>query len=76
MHEGARLKKDPEARPKSTLNVYNPGSVFPKGSQIVKMAIAPSAMSPVWVLIRPYRSPTAPASNRPTVEALSGVSQW
>lgn len=32
-------------------------------------------MSPVWVLIRPNRSATPPATSRPIVEALCRTSQ-
>lgn len=70
MHAGARLKKDPDARPKTQLNMYNPASLFPNGSQIAKIASAPTHIRLVWVLIRPYLSAIPPASKRPMVENL------
>ena len=53
MQAGARLKKDPEARPKILENMYSPGRVFPKGSQITNTAKTPRAMRAAWVLILP-----------------------
>jgi hypothetical protein len=70
MQAGARLRKDPEASPKTQLKRYRPGSVFPNGSQITNMAKTPTAISAVWVLIRPYLSATPPAISRPIVEHL------
>lgn len=70
MQAGARLKKDPEASPKTQLNMYSPGRVCPKGSQITNIAKTPTTISAVWVLIRPYLSAKPPASSRPIVEHL------
>jgi hypothetical protein len=70
MQAGARLKNDPEANPKRQLKTYSPGSVLPNGSQITNMAKTPTAISAVWVFIRPYLSATPPAISRPIVEHL------
>jgi hypothetical protein len=74
MQAGARLKKEPDARPNMALNMYNPGSVFPNGSHMTKIANTPRQMRPVCVLIRPYLSAMAPAISRPRVENLVAFS--
>lgn len=72
---GARLTNDPDARPKSALKMYRPGSECPKGSQMAKMAVAPTAISAVCVFSRPKWSAIAPAKKRPKQEPLQRLSQ-
>jgi hypothetical protein len=73
MHAGARLKNDPDASPNTQLKMYSPGRVWPKGSQMVKIARAPRQMSAVCVLMRPYLSAMTPVMRRPTVEKLEQI---
>lgn len=70
MHAGARLRKEPAARPNTMLNMYRPAKVFPNGSQMTNTAKAPRTMRAAWVLIRPYLSAIPPATSRPSVEHL------
>lgn len=70
MQAGARLRNDPDAKPKITEKTYSPGRVLPNGNQITNTANAPKIISAACVLILPYRSAIPPASNRPNVEAL------
>lgn len=53
MHTGARLINEPEANPNRALKTYSPGRECPNGSQIAKMAVAPTAIKKVSVLMRP-----------------------
>lgn len=66
---------EPDARPKSALKMYSPASECPKGSQMAKMAVAPTAISAVCVFSRPKWSAMAPAKKRPQQEPLQVASQ-